>query len=231
MLDRLVASAPARSWFLSGTMMSVAFHGAVLYVAIQTTMGTGGTGREAVADTMLVFVQPENEPDKPPPPPDVQLGQLPDGFKALLAPVSIPTDIPPVNLKETFDPRDYSGIGKEHAASEFLKGAGDVGPGATYAEAAVDEKPEIISSPPLQYPDILRQAGVEGDVLIEAIIDTTGKAEPGSVRVLHSTHPAFDKEAMDVVSKSLYRPGRMGGVPVRVLVNVPVTFSIRKRVA
>jgi protein TonB len=230
MLDRLVASAPLKSWSLSGTMMSIVFHAGVLYAAVHLTMSAGKSGSAAPADTTLVFIQPEEQQEKPAPPPEVQLAEMPEGFRTLVAPIGIPTDIPPVNTREVFDPRDYTGVGRE-LPSQVLRGNADVTPGAAYAEASVDEKPEIISSPPLKYPDILRQAGIQGDVLVETIIDTSGRAEPNSVRVVRSSHPAFEKEAVDVVAKSLYRPGRMNGWPVRVLVNVPVSFSIRKPVA
>ncbi len=228
MFDRLVASAPAKSWSLGGTMFSAVFHGILLYAVVRAGMG-GGNGTSKVAtDTMLVFVQPE-EQQKAEVRPDPQLPEMASGFMTLVAPVNIPTDIPAVNLKEVFDPRDYSGVGKERLPSELLRSGSEVGPGVAYAEAVVDEKPEIISSPPLHYPDILRQAGLEGAVMVEAIIDTLGRAEPGSVRIIQSASPGFDASAKDVILKSLYRPGRVAGQVVRVLVNVPVNFSIRKR--
>jgi protein TonB len=226
MLDRLVASAPAKSWSLGGTLFSTVFHAALVFGALRATMGNGGDGLNVTMDTMLVFIQPEEQ--KPETPPEVQLADLPTGFVALIAPVSIPTDIPPVNLKEVFDPRDYTGVGKERAGGELLQGGGEPAPGEAYIEAMVDEKPEIIASPPLKYPDILRQAGLQGSVLVEAIIDTAGHAEPGSIRVISSTNTAFEISAKDVVLKSIYRPGRVAGQVVRVLVNVPVDFSIRK---
>src|SRR5213083_773811 len=47
-----------------------------------------------------------------------------------------------------------------------------------YAEAAVDERPEIVSAPPLEYPPALRHAGLQGRVTVQAVIDTLGRAEP-----------------------------------------------------
>jgi protein TonB len=226
MLDYLVASAPAKGWSLPGTLVSLLGHGIIVYAAIHATVGGRGAPVQNAMDTTMVFVQPES-PNRPPPPPDVPVVELAGGFKTLVAPVEIPTDIPPVDLKQRFDPAEYRGVGVELPSAAIAPTA-DAGPSATYSEAAVDEKPEILTSPRLDYPALLRQAGVEGSVLVEAIIDTTGHAERGSVRIVHSTHPAFDKPAMDVVAGSIYRPGRMRGAVVRVLVNVPVNFSIRK---
>jgi len=56
-----------------------------------------------------------------------------------------------------------------------------------YAEAAVDERAEIVSAPPLEYPPALRHAGLQGRVTVRAVIDTLGRAEPASLKVI--THP------------------------------------------
>jgi len=103
-----------------------------------------------------------------------------------------------------------------------------IDPGQAFIEAVVDEKPERVSTPSLDYPDLLRQAGIEGTVVVEVIIDTLGRAEPGSLRVVQSTNKAFEIPAKDAVLKSLYRPGRVRGQAVRVLVQVPISFSIRR---
>jgi periplasmic protein TonB len=227
MLDYLVASAPAKSWSLPGTLVSLLGHGIILYAAIHATVGRGGAPAGTTMDTTMVFVQPES-PTRPPSPPDIPAIELAGGFKTVVAPATIPTDIPPIDLKQRFEPGEYRGLGPELPSGAIAAITGDAGPNATYSEAAVDEKPEILTSPRLDYPNLLRQAGVEGSALVEAIIDTSGRAERGSVRIVHSTHPAFDKPAMDVVAGSIYRPGRMRGAVVRVLVNVPVNFSIRK---
>jgi protein TonB len=229
MFDRLVASAPPKSWSALGTLSSVAIHGAVLVLAVRATVGTGGGTGTVAVDTTMVFVEPRDESKAEEPPPVPALA-APEGFNVVIAPAAIPTSIPPNDLRETFDPRDYTGIGVERTGNAPLAfGTADVPSGGTWAEAAVDEKPEILSSPPLVYPDLLRQAGIEGSVLVEAIVDTTGRAEPGSIRVIQSANALFNPPALDVIARAVYRPGRVNGEPVRVLVNVPVNFSIRRR--
>ncbi len=94
--------------------------------------------------------------------------------------------------------------------------------------AAVEEKPALLHHPPVVYPSGMQSRGITGRVLIQAIIDTTGRVEPGSVRVLESTHPAFSREARTVVLNSVYRPGRVGGRAVRVVVAIPIDFKITR---
>jgi len=55
-----------------------------------------------------------------------------------------------------------------------------------FMESVVEERPEILTGPAIQYPDLLRQAGVSGRVIVQAIIDKTGRAEPASVKVMQS---------------------------------------------
>jgi protein TonB len=101
-------------------------------------------------------------------------------------------------------------------------------PGLPLESRVVDEPPEMISHPEPHYPEVLRQAGIEGRVLVEAVLDTTGRAEAGSLRIISASHPLFATEAEQVVLASRYRPGRMAGRVVRVRVLVPISFGIRR---
>ncbi len=94
-------------------------------------------------------------------------------------------------------------------------------------EARLEQRPEIIfGGPAMTYPDFLRQAGVQGRVIVQAIIDTMGRAEPGSVRIVQSPHPGFEESARDFVLHARFRPGRIHSRAVRVLVNLPIDYKI-----
>ncbi len=86
----------------------------------------------------------------------------------------------------------------------------------------------MLTGPPLAYPEPLRQAGIAGRVLVRAVIDTLGRAEPASVVVLQSPNRGFDRPAIDYVRRALFRPARVLGRPVRVLVDVPIEFQITR---
>jgi protein TonB len=93
-----------------------------------------------------------------------------------------------------------------------------------FMEAIVDERPALLSAPKVKYPEVLKRAGIEGEVIVQAIIDTTGRAERGSVKVLQSPNPGFDENAKEYVRKAMFRPARIHGRTVRVVVQVPVQF-------
>ena len=95
-----------------------------------------------------------------------------------------------------------------------------------YAEAAVDEPPAIVSAPPLEYPPMLRRAGLQGRVTVQAVIDTLGRAEPASLKVIARPNTAFDQSARAYVLHAVFRPARIKGRAVRVLVKVPVDYRI-----
>src|SRR6266487_2136702 len=95
-----------------------------------------------------------------------------------------------------------------------------------YAEAAVDEPPAIVSAPPLEYPPMLRRAGLQGRVTVQAVIDTLGRAEPASLKVIARPNTAFDQSARAYVLHAVFRPARIKGRAVRVLIRVPVDYRI-----
>ena len=94
--------------------------------------------------------------------------------------------------------------------------------------AFVEEPPVLLDHPVPGYPELMRRAGIEGRVVVEAVIDTLGRAERGSLRIVSSTHGLFVPEASALVLGSRYRPARFGGKPVRVRVRVPVDFTLRR---
>jgi len=172
-------------------------------------------------DTTAVLLTPQAQ-QKPPDPAPVQLVEALKGFQTVVVPAQIPTDMPPVDLQQRFDPKDYSGSGIEGGhASGIVVGGNEV-----YAEALVEERPALLSAPPPDYPVLLKQAGIQGRVILRAVIDTTGRVEPASVRIMKSPNPAFDQPTKDWVLKALFRPARLHGRGVRVFINLPVDYSL-----
>jgi len=198
--------------------VSLAGHSGIVLLAVIATLTAGQAAQDVLVDTTMVFVnQEEQKPEEQPP--VVDIPQL-KGFQTVVAPTDIPTNIPPINLQEHFDPKDYTGTGVEGGV-----GTG-IAPDQVFMESVVEERPEVLSGPQPQYPDLLRQAGIQGRVIVQAIIDTSGRAEPPSVKVIQSPNPGFDQPAKTYVLRALFRPARVHGRAVRVLVNLPIDFKI-----
>jgi len=72
--------------------------------------------------------------------------------------------------------------------------------------------------------DITERDEAARRVVVHAIIDTAGRAEPWSVHVIESPHPGFDQAARNFVLEAQFRPGRMRARDVRVSIKFPVNF-------
>jgi protein TonB len=198
-------------------------------------MGVAQEMNEGVnIDTIVLTLdRPEQEPEPEPeeaPPVVTSLNPPPRGFQVLTAPVDIPTEIPPVNLEERFDPRDYSGVGVEGGVFSGVEGGtGPVDLNQVFAESVVDEVPERISCPPVDYPRMMQQANIEGQVLLQFVVETDGHVTSGSIETLSSSHRAFEGPARDMIARCLFRPGRVRASPVRVLVQMPILFTLAGR--
>ncbi len=202
---------------------SLAVHAAVIIAAVYATLGAGRRGAAVKADTTAILLEPPRTRPTPLPPPPVPppLDAALKGFQTLAIPNVIPTSIPAVDLREHFDPKDYSGTGVEGGRANGTV-PGDTG---VYTESLVDERPMLLSAPPPPYPKLLSDAGIQGRVLLQAIVDTTGRVVPGSVKILQSPSPGFNVPVEQWILKALFRPARLVGRAVRVYVNLPVDYS------
>lgn len=96
-----------------------------------------------------------------------------------------------------------------------------------WTPALIEAAPEVLAGPLPLYPDLLRQAGLEGQVVLEARVDTTGRVQRGSITVVSATHPGFVASARQALMATLFRPARVNGRAVPMLVRVPFAFSMR----
>ena len=70
--------------------------------------------------------------------------------------------------------------------------APDANPGTPYFEFQVTQAAQQIpGTGNLRYPDMLRSANVEGEVLAQFVVDADGRYEAGSFKVLKSSHDLF----------------------------------------
>ena len=243
MFEVLVASGAHLDLRARWMTTSVVTHAIVVALAVATTGKALTSSAEAPPDpAMLLFVP---KPPPPPPPeakPEPPVRQVavaeppPKGFQTIAAPKDLPTIIPPVDLTQRrLDPRDFTGRGMEGGVADGVvggtgpaagaSGSGDLG--AIYEATTRDERfqpAELLSQPAPRYPPALAAMGVEGRVKVEFVIDTTGRVEPGSVRILESSHPAFEDAAHGTVLAAAFRPARLSRHAVRQLTRQAIRF-------
>ena len=74
----------------------------------------------------------------------------------------------------------------------------------------------------LRYPDSLKGTGIQGKVVLQAIIREDGCAT--DVTVVRKLHPELDKIAKETISSWRFKTAMKDGSPVRVKVRIEVTF-------
>ena len=84
-------------------------------------------------------------------------------------------------------------------------------------------------NPQPRYPDMLRSANVEGEVLVQFVVDTTGRVEMSQFKVLKSSHDLFTNSVKQQLSAARYYPAEIGGRKVKQLVQQPFNFCKKIR--
>jgi protein TonB len=143
-------------------------------------------------------------------------------------PVIVPDEIPTIDLTRSaaagieFGPRD---------AGAFNTGSGDpaLGSGDGIPFAAGVDKPALAlhGNPTPRYPDILRRANVGGEVVIQVVIDTTGRADVGTARVLSSDHELLTNAVLATLPAARFLPAESGGRKVRMWAVQSFVFEVK----
>jgi periplasmic protein TonB len=87
----------------------------------------------------------------------------------------------------------------------------------------VEELPEAITKSAPDYPDLAREAGVDGTVMVQALVGKDGQVK--DTRVVKSI-PMLDASAVAAVKKWVFKPALSNNKPVAVWVAVPVRFTL-----
>ncbi|HRU33623.1 MAG TPA: energy transducer TonB, partial [Candidatus Paceibacterota bacterium] len=86
------------------------------------------------------------------------------------------------------------------------------------------KQPKLIHRVEPIYPEIARQARVEGVVILECTTDIYGRVQ--TVKVLRSV-PLLDQAAIDAVKQWVYEPMVINGRPRGVIFTVTLTFKLK----
>jgi len=239
MFNNLIESQAKKQKRAGGGLMSILLHSAVV-VALVIVTKNAGIVNEKPKEEKVDFVEVKKdepkppEPEKPPPPPDVVAAPPPPkGFQVLSAPIEIPNVIPEIDLsKKVTDEADFSGKG---VAGGIAKGVeGGKGPvvqnnDQPFYDFQV-EKP-VVMAPGSQgpaYPDMLRSAGIEGTVLAQFVVDTTGRADMSTFKALKSDNDLFTTAVKNALQRMRFLPAEVGGRKVKQLVQQPFQFSLNR---
>lgn len=195
------------------------------YKTYETTLDDLDTGTQLVVEEEQIPITMET----PPPPPEMPKAPvLSDAIEIVDDDISIEEDII-INTEDDsslgIEIRDYVDVQVEEEEVEE----------ESIPVAIVEEKPSFQGGDEnnfrkwvferLVYPEVAKENGVQGRVVLSFIIDTDGSLK--DVTILRSVDPSIDKEAIRVVSSSpKWKPGRQRDKAVRVKYNFPLHFQL-----
>ena len=229
MLSQLIESRPARRRSPAGFAASLVLHGILVAGAVvATSRGTGERQPEPVR-VVVRFTTPVPEPPKVTPVPTPPTASpMPAGPSIISVPDGVPDFIPPVDplraLINTDQPFEFR-IGTPSRAGTPEPGVLSE-PGVLLADQVEVPAAFDTRSPLPRFPQVLKDAGVEGLVRLRFVVDTLGRVELGAVQVVESTHPAFALAVRVTLPRMRFAPARVGNHPVRQLVEFPVQFRL-----
>jgi protein TonB len=185
--------------------------------------------------------RPETKPPVKPPTPQPVAPERPT--QPADTPDQTPTATSPVveNVADLPPGGDLRGSehGVEHGDPDFGVDFSDGPPGPSVPIAAtppVDDrpiyvggavkKPEILFRMEPKYTEVARRAGVEGVVVLQAVIDEKGNVT--ELKILRSLPMGLDQAALDAVRMWRFKPATLQERAVKVFFNLTVNFKIQR---
>jgi periplasmic protein TonB len=234
MFNTLIESAPKKDKKAGTALTSVVVHAVLITFAVYAT-AAAGIEKEKRRQENVKFVEVRKEPEikkeepKPEPPKERIAVVPPKGFQVLRAPVEIPIKIPEIDLsKRVTNEEDFTGKGVAGGIGRGVAGGTPVDISQTYFEFQVEQPASAIGGLSPQYPEALRAAGVEGTVRLQFVVDTTGRVDAGTLKVVSSTNELFTQSARSAVLRARFSAARIGARRVKQLVEQPISFQITR---
>lgn len=94
-------------------------------------------------------------------------------------------------------------------------------------EPVLLNREEVVRVIRANYPSLLRDAGVRGTATVRFVVGVDGIPERSSIHTASTTHPDFGFAGERAAAAMRFSPARIGGVPVRAYVTVPISFSLQ----
>jgi periplasmic protein TonB len=236
MLSTLIESRRTRSGSRGATTISVIAHAvAITFVAAITAHVGDRSAAAAPVPHDIVYIHtaeptPSHEQSSPvnqQAPSQPKIPTLP--FTHVEVPTTIPSGIPPVDL--SVPPIDLSQLaigGAKNSSTIGTSGPTANGGSSTYSAWQVEKAVvPLAGNPKPAYPSMLQSGRVEGEVLAQFVVDTTGRVDMSSFRAIQATNELFVQSVRRALAGWRFRPAEVEGRKVRQLVQMPLTFRVR----
>jgi TonB family protein len=230
MLDVLLESRAARPRRVGGTIASALLHAGLIAGAVALTVPEPVDGKPVVAPPDVRWVDVPAVPASPRasrrPPTEPS---APSVLPTIAAPEIVPATLPPIDVGPAIPP-DQVVIGAPGVRTASPLGAPDgspLGAGAVMDERQVDRAPRLAGRVIVpRYPAGLREAGIEGRVVMRFVVDTLGRAELDELQIVEAPHPQFVESVRAALARYRFTVGEVAGRKVRTRVQMPFEFML-----
>jgi protein TonB len=229
MFTNLLESRGRKPRSVGGSFVSLAAHAAFIVVAIHATLHASQplepppdkvvfSAEPVVKATVTKRVTANND-----------VAPSPNGGLTLKDIVNIPDQLPNVDMAaRPTSENEWLGKNGPDGRTTGMFGTAPSGNGI-YLASQVDEP--VIAAPGSvgpRYPELLRAAGVQGEVVVTFVVDTTGRVEPSSLVILNSTNDLFGAAVRTALPAMRFLPAKADGHKVKQQVQQPFVFTIAK---
>ncbi len=90
----------------------------------------------------------------------------------------------------------------------------------------VEVKPTPVNVPTPVYPDLARNAGIEGQAVVQALVETDGSVIDAKI-LKSSGNTSLDNSAVQAAMRATFTPAKQRDQAVRVWVSIPYRFTLQ----
>ena len=233
MFATLLESRPLPQRRTGSSITSVMLHGVIIAGAAIATTRDAIIARQPENPMVRVdFSQPKAPvPTRPTVVTDnFRVAPMPATFR-IVVPVVVPIGIPPIDFSRPVTPADFVPADPRSIAQcriDCSMGPRLVDTSSRQVWSANDVMMRLRDEPvPPRYPESLRRAGVEGEVVVRFVVDTTGVVEMSTIEIVRSTHDAFTAAVRESLTRMRFFPSSIGERKVKALAVMPFRFTLK----
>jgi protein TonB len=141
-----------------------------------------------------------------------------------------PPSLPPIDAGASPTPDIFDVASSRDGLRGGRAGIGDLAtdaPGSN--EWSVHEvMMHVLSTGKPRYPETLRQSGIAGEVLVQFVVDTLGRVDMNSVKILKSTHDLFTAAVRSALPQFRFKPAEVNGKRTAAMAQMPFDFQLNR---
>jgi protein TonB len=230
MLNTLLESKTTHDRSITGAVASVAAHTALIGLAIYATAQARVGGAPPTQVVHLRPFQPAHARARASSAPAPGAPSNAVAHRLVFVNPDVRIALPSVDIPLTASgPADFGRDPTSGAAAFDVGSTGSGGAYGTFRAEQVEKQVSLVpGSASPRYPDALRLAGVEGQVVAQFVVDLAGRVEEETVRFVRSDNSLFEGSIRTALSRMRFTPAEIGGRKVRQLVEMPFVFALSR---